>query len=393
MSRVARARRIAVTAAYGGGGIGLLGAAFAGLLVRQATLARRAIRPLEIGPPPADGVYGADNPGQPLTMVLLGDSSMVGYGVTTVAETPGSLLGAGLARITNRPVKVVSAAVTGAASVDLVAQLEIALAASPDIAVIFIGGNDVTSRVRPSVAVRYLDHAVRELIGAGARVVVGTCPDLGTIEPIQRPLRWIARRWSRELAAAQTVTVVEAGGRTVSLGDLLGAEFAARPQELFSADRFHPSPAGYARAVAAMLPSVGAALGYGDDSAAAPRPERGEGLRLLPHAAVEAADAAGTEVTPAAIAGDAHGPWGRWVELRHRIRFRSGGDHPAGRPDEDAGSEDSSGDTPGAGPEDAALGGTAVTPGGNARTTGEPSPFSGSVADDEARKRAVEGAW
>ena len=27
---------------------------------------------------------------------------------------------------------------------------------------------------------------------AGCQVVVGTCPDLGTIRPIQPPLRWLA---------------------------------------------------------------------------------------------------------------------------------------------------------------------------------------------------------
>ena len=37
-----------------------------------------------------------------------------------------------------------------------------------------------------------------------------------------KPLRSLMKRWSRDLAAAQTVAVVEAGGRTVSLGDLIG---------------------------------------------------------------------------------------------------------------------------------------------------------------------------
>src|SRR5690606_26796976 len=92
-------------------------------------------------------------------------------------------------------------------------------------------------------------------------VIVGTCPDLGTIEPVPQPLRLLARRWSRDLAAAQTVAVVEAGARTVSLADMLGTEFATKPTELFAADRFHPSPAGYARAAAALLPSVVDALG------------------------------------------------------------------------------------------------------------------------------------
>ena len=92
-------------------------------------------------------------------------------------------------------------------------------------------------------------------------MVVATCPDLGTIQPIQPPLRWLARRWSRQLAAAQTVAVVEAGGRTVSLGDLLGPRFAAAPDRMFGDDRFHPSVEGYRAAAEVVLPSALAALG------------------------------------------------------------------------------------------------------------------------------------
>ncbi|HVD27189.1 MAG TPA: GDSL-type esterase/lipase family protein, partial [Mycobacteriales bacterium] len=131
----------------------------------------------------------------------------------------------------------------------------------PDVVVVMIGANDVTSRTRPSEAVQHLGRAVRRLRAEGAEVVVCTCPDLGTVEPILQPLRLVARVWSRQLAAAQTIAVVEAGGRTVSLGDVLGPEFAARPNEMFSADRFHPSAAGYAAAVAVTLPSVCAAVG------------------------------------------------------------------------------------------------------------------------------------
>ena len=94
----------------------------------------------------------------------------------------------------------------------------------------------------------------------GSEVVVGTCPDLGTIRPIAQPLRYVARRLSRNLAAAQTIAVVEAGGRTVSLGDLLGPLFAERV-DLFSDDKFHPSAEGYAEAADALLPSVLDALG------------------------------------------------------------------------------------------------------------------------------------
>jgi hypothetical protein len=62
------------------------------------------------------------------------------------------------------------------------------------------------------------------------------------------------------MAAAQTIAVVRAGGRTVSLGDLLGPLFATH-REMFADDQFHPSAAGYAEAATALLPSALDALG------------------------------------------------------------------------------------------------------------------------------------
>jgi hypothetical protein len=148
-------------------------------------------------------------------------------------------------------------------------------------------------------------------------VVVGTCPDLGAIQPIKPPLRWLARRWSRQLAAAQTVAVVEAGGRTVSMGDLLGPAFEANPARMFSSDRFHPSAEGYARAAAVVMPTLLAALGE-DDRTAVTGPE---GVRSLPQAAHEAVRAAGTEVSGARVDGRDRGPAGRWAELRRHPWF------------------------------------------------------------------------
>jgi hypothetical protein len=158
-------------------------------------------------------------------------------------------------------------------------------------------------------------------------VVVGTCPDLGAIQPIKPPLRWLARRWSRQLAAAQTVAVVEAGGWTVSLGDLLGPRFAAEPHRMFAWDRFHPSADGYAAAVSALLPTVLAALSPAEERRAVLA--AGEGVRSLPDAAQEAARHAGTEVSGIQVAGRDRGPDGRWAWLRRRVRFgpaRSGGE-------------------------------------------------------------------
>ena len=190
-------------------------------------------------------------------MVLLGDSSAAGYGVDRVEETPGALLASGAAERADRRVYLRAFAKVGARSSDLEGQVDQALPIEPDVAVILIGVNDVTHRVRPAASVGALAEAVRRLRDAGVAVLVGTCPDLGTVKPIPPPLKQVARTWSRRVAAAQTIAVLEGGGRTVSLGSVLGPEFAAAPALLFGPDQFHPSAAGY-RSLAAVLRAVDA---------------------------------------------------------------------------------------------------------------------------------------
>jgi lysophospholipase L1-like esterase len=148
--------------------------------------------------------------------------------------------------------------VTGSRSADLEAQVRAALATPADIAVIIIGTNDVTHKVPSHRAVPKLGAAVRALRAAGVDVVVGTCPDLGAVPPIPPPLRWVARRRSREMAVAQAVAVRVAGGVAVPLGELLGPLFC-RDRSMFCHDRFHPSSAGYREVAGALVPAVLAA--------------------------------------------------------------------------------------------------------------------------------------
>ena len=324
VSKTGRARRIAAAAAYGGGGVGLLTLTGAGLLIGEARLARRRIgKPFGPDGLRTDGVYGR-GPGEPLELAVLGDSSGAGLGCELPEETPSAVLATGLAAVAGRPVRLRNVAVVGAESSGLASQVDRLLGAGHrlDAAVVVVGANDVTHRVRVADAVRELTVAVERLREAGAEVVVGTCPDLGTLEPVAQPLRSVARRLSRQLAAAQTIAVVGAGGRTVSLGDVLGPEFAARPGEMFSADRFHPSATGYARMASVMLPSLCAALGVWPegDPDRPPERDRGEGVTSLAAAAVAAADDAGTEVAPARVDGTVRGPLGRWALILRRRR-------------------------------------------------------------------------
>ncbi|MGW7521183.1 SGNH/GDSL hydrolase family protein [Streptomyces sp. NPDC054796] len=316
------ARRIATAAAYGGGGIGLLGGATIGLLVTEVQLAKRKVGGSDDQPPMADGLYGSvfarSVTGRPLRLGFLGDSTAAGQGVFRARQTPGALLASALAAVAERPVELRNVALPGAQSDDLERQVGLLLSErdlshAPDVCVIMIGANDVTHRMPPARSVRLLSDAVARLRTAGCQVVVGTCPDLGSIEPVGQPLRWIARRLSRQLAAAQTIAVVEEGGRTVSLGDLLGPEFTANPRELFGPDNYHPSAEGYATAAMAVLPTLCAALGLWPTEDERPDASRREGILPVARAAAEAAAEGGTEV--AAVRGP-------WALLKHRRRRR-----------------------------------------------------------------------
>jgi lysophospholipase L1-like esterase len=319
VGKAAAARKLASAAAYGGGGLTALGASIYAVLTAEAKLARRAIGARhDVPPPDATGWYGRGRPGPAVKVALLGDSSAAGYGVERVEQTPGALLASGVAEQADRRVYLREFAVVGAESSDLGAQVERTHPIEPDVAVILIGANDVTHQVWPATSVRHLSEAVRQLREAGVAVLVGTCPDLGTLKPIPPPLKQVARTWSRRLAAAQTIAVVENGGRTVSLGSVLGPEFAAAPALLFGPDQFHPSVAGYRSLVGVLLPSTLAALGLVEEETAGPA--RGEGVLPIADAAIQAVKTPGTEVDGTEVGGRRLGVRGLWVELRHRVR-------------------------------------------------------------------------
>ena len=112
----------------------------------------------------------------------------------------------------------------------------------------------------------------------------------------------------------------------MSLGDLLGPEFAANPRELFGPDNYHPSAEGYATAAMAVLPTLCAVLGLWPESRPpGRRPPRGH--------------AAGGEGGVRGGGGGGHGGHGRagpWALLKHRRRRRlpapGAGEEPAAAP-------------------------------------------------------------
>ena len=263
-------RRASVPLPAAAAGAGALVAAGFVLGSRQLLRAQAAKARELIGKPLGEMAVDADRTwrkkyGDPIDLLLLGDSIAAGLGAERPKETLGGRLARGLAKRTQRAVRLRTAAVVGAESSMLAEQIA-GLPASyrPDLALIVVGGNDVTHRVPVSESVRHLEDAVAALRERGAAVVVGTCPDLGALKPVPQPLRPLGSRASRQLAAAQREGALRAGAHVVSLAHVVGPFFITNPDEMFSLDRFHPSPLGYKRTAKAILPSLLAALGVHD---------------------------------------------------------------------------------------------------------------------------------
>jgi len=245
---------------FAAGSVGGLSGAAYGLLTGQSRHARTIIGVPKDLPLNADGVYlpdGAD--GRPpirrdgLSFAMLGDSLAAGLGAETAAQLPGVRLAKGLAEELGEPVKLTTHAVSGSKTTELEMQVDRALIDPPDLALVIIGGNDVTAKTRIGTSAALLARQVTRLMSAGTTVVVGTCPDLGIVQPIPQPLRTVVSRYGLSLARAQRRELDRIGARAVSIAALLSPEFFARPHDLFSADKFHPNGVGYELAAGVLL--------------------------------------------------------------------------------------------------------------------------------------------
>lgn len=261
-------RRGRITRRLAGAGLLATTAALAGaagarvVLHRQAAQARRAIgKPLGEVAPVSDGLYKRTY-GDPLVLAVLGDSLAAGLGADRAKDTVAAHLARRTARATRRSVRLHVVADVGAESWQLAGQVGRLRerGVRPDVAVVVVGGNDVTHRLKVSDSVEHLRAAITDLQAPGAEVVVGTCPDLGALAAVPQPLRSLAGLSSRQLAAAQREAAVTAGAWAVSLAHVVGPFFLTQPDVMFSQDRFHPSSAGQRRTAKALLPSVLAAL-------------------------------------------------------------------------------------------------------------------------------------
>ncbi len=231
-------RRIGQAIVLAGGALTLTLAAEVVAAIRRPFLPSTPVHDL-------DGVVGPDD-GEPLTLAVLGDSSVAGVG----ADRPQDTLTYGVAKALadRHRVRLHALGVSGSRLRQVVEeQLPRLAGIDPDVVLVCVGTNDLT-HVTPVRAIRQelrrLASGLTEL-APDAVVVVSGLPPADVARCFAHPLRallglraWALTRIYRAELSVHGITVFDVARATRKA-------FRHKP-ELFSADLFHPSSAGYA---------------------------------------------------------------------------------------------------------------------------------------------------
>jgi len=192
------------------------------------------------------------------TLVALGDSTAAGLGDPMPG---GGWRGFPVLLAEALGARLATPAVTGARMADVRRdQLPAALAAAPDVAVIFVGMNDTLRSDFDPVRLRAdLAATVAALRSAGAHVLVMHYHDHTRVFPLPAPLRRALLRRVVELNVAVD-TVVAATGAGIGVLDLDALPGGYEPAA-WAIDRLHPSELGH-RMLAAGLAALLAGAGF-----------------------------------------------------------------------------------------------------------------------------------
>jgi lysophospholipase L1-like esterase len=224
----------------------LLGAgALATTLAAEVVAARRhrfvpSHPPLEIS-----GTIGPED-GEPLTLVVLGDSSVAGVGADAAEDT----LSYGVAKALSDQYRVSLHAlgVSGSRLANVVGQqLPQLEGLEADIVLVCVGTNDVTHGTTLREARRQLRLLVEGLarVAPDARVIVSGLPPAETSTAFHRPLRDLIGFRALLFTRLYRAELARHGISVFDIAKLTKSAFHGK-REMFSADRFHPSSAGYA---------------------------------------------------------------------------------------------------------------------------------------------------
>ena len=218
-----------------------LAVALSPVIVWQGVRVRRATPRLPEADGERAGIVGAGS-GAPLRLLVLGESTAVGVGVTDQRDGLGFRVAGELARRTQARVEWHVVGRTGATVAQVTSSLLHDLPGDLDLVVVVFGVND-TLRLRSRRAWRrqigQLLDAVTPSVATTGRIAILGVPHFATLPALPQPLRtilhWHALALDRELhtVIARRRRCVHVPSIPLPVGDFL------------SHDRFHPNAVAY----------------------------------------------------------------------------------------------------------------------------------------------------
>jgi len=188
---------------------------------------------------PLDGVAGADLPGEPLRLLVLGESTVVGVGVDELHAALVAQLAATLAARSGRPVAWRACGENGITATQAHERLLPQVLDQPfDLALLVFGVNDTTHLTSLPRWEAALGGMAQALTARGARVAFSSVP------PLQHftALPWLLRRLLGMRAALLDACLRRLATRQGAGHHAVELEFSA---EYLARDGYHPSALGY----------------------------------------------------------------------------------------------------------------------------------------------------
>lgn len=209
------------------------------LVLPLALHTRRTALRLPVAQGEPSGIAAVHLPGEPLRLLLLGESTVAGVGVTHYEQSLAACLAAALAERLGRPVRWCACGENGITAVQAHERLlSQALSEPADLALLVFGVNDTTHLTPSKCWVKALAGMARALSGQGCRVAFSAVPPLQHFSALPWLLRQLMGWRARLLDQALQQVAQELGALHCALDLPFEAHYLAE-------DGYHPSALGY----------------------------------------------------------------------------------------------------------------------------------------------------
>lgn len=196
--------------------------------IKQSAELARQSEPLQASPA-----------GATASLLIVGDSTAVGTGASSVAHSVAGLIARDHPRL-----RIVNRASDGARFADIACQLE--GDERFDAVLVLGGGNDVIRLTRQDALAQDIAKTAQLAAARAPLVVIMPPGNVGNAPFFMAPLSWLMTKRSREMHGLVRQVATDHGALYVSLyKDKADDPFAQRPDELNARDGLHPSDAGY----------------------------------------------------------------------------------------------------------------------------------------------------